>query len=101
MNPDSPTLTFNSFHFIAFFAIVVSLFALLRRHLLGRNVMLLLASWYCYWQVSGSYKWLLLLLGTRVFDYSFARLMEKYPLNSRPRKWCVVGSCTVNLIVLG
>lgn len=101
MNPGSPTLTFNSFHFIAFFAVVVCGFTLLKRRLLGRNVFLLLCSWYFYWQVSGSIKWLGLLLATQVFDYSFARLIEKYPLNSRPRKWCVVGSCTVNLLVLG
>ncbi|MDB5328067.1 MAG: rane bound O-acyl transferase family protein [Phycisphaerales bacterium] len=101
MNPDSPTLTFNSFHFIAFFAVVVSGFALLKRRVIYRNAFLLLCSWYFYWQVSGDLRWLALLLGTQVFDYSFARLIERYPMNSRPRKWCVVGSCTVNLIVLG
>ncbi|HEX8325034.1 MAG TPA: MBOAT family O-acyltransferase [Tepidisphaeraceae bacterium] len=94
-------MTFNSLHFIAFFAIVVSGFALLRRHVLARNVFLLVASWYFYERVTNDARWLLLLLATQVFDYTFARIIEGYPLGSRGRKWCVVGSCAVNLTVLG
>ncbi|MGC4030880.1 MAG: MBOAT family O-acyltransferase [Tepidisphaeraceae bacterium] len=94
-------MNFNSLHFIAFFAIVVAGFWLLRRRVMARNVFLLLASWYFYDRVTGDIRWLLLLLGTQAFDYTFARLMERYPLGSRQRKWCVVGSCTVNLAVLG
>lgn len=92
-------MTFNSLHFVAFFAVVLSGVALLRKRLLARNTFLLLASWYFY----GVWDWrfLALLLGTQAFDYTFARLIERYPLGSGKRKWFVVGSCAVNLTVLG
>ncbi|MGN6505761.1 MAG: MBOAT family O-acyltransferase [Tepidisphaeraceae bacterium] len=92
-------MTFNSLHFVAFFAVVLSGVALFRKRLLARNTFLLLASWYFY----GVWDWrfLALLLGTQAFDYTFARLIERYPLGSGKRKWFVVGSCAVNLTVLG
>ena len=92
-------MTFNSLHFIAFFAVVLSGVAILRKRLIARNTFLLLASWYFY--AVWDWRFLFLLLGTQIFDYTFARLIERFPIGNRRRTWCVVGSCTVNLAVLG
>ena len=94
-------LTFNSLHFVAFLAVVLGSFVLLKRNLLARNVLLVAASWYFYWQVALDVRWLLLLIGTQAFDYAFARVIEHLPPGSPMRRWCVVGSCGVNLLVLG
>ena len=92
-------MTFNSLHFVLFFAIVFALFCQLRNRLIARNVMLLLASWYFYgaWDA----RFLGLLIGTQIFDYTFARLMERHPIGDVRRKRFVIGSCVVNLSVLG
>lgn len=96
-------MVFNSLHFAAFLPVVLLGFALLRYRLTARNVFLLLASWYFY----GSWAWhvdkrfLLLLLGTQLFDYTMARLLEPHAQGGGRRKVFVVASLVVNLGVLG
>jgi len=92
-------MTFNSLAFALFFAVVFGGVCVLRRRLVPRNVWLLLASWLFYGLFG--WKWLLLLLGTQVFDYTMARLIDRLPPGDVRRKLCVAGSCTANLAVLG
>lgn len=60
-------MSFNSFHFVAFFIVVFCLNTLLRRRVRGRNAMLLAASYYFY----GSWdeRFLMLILVSTIVDY--------------------------------
>ena len=91
-------MTFNSLAFVLFFAVVFAGVCAFRRRLTARNVLLLVASWLFYglW----GWKWLVLLLCTQAFDYTFARVIQSLEPGDWRRKACVVGSCTVNLAVL-
>ena len=64
-------MVFTSLDFVAFFAVVYALYRVLPHR--GQNVMLLLASYYFY----GSWDWrfLSLLIGSTIVDYSVARYL--------------------------
>src|SRR5262245_61440335 len=66
-------MLFNSLHFAAFFIVVFSLVALLRNRVKARNVVLLVAGYYFY----GWWDWrfLFLLAGTTVIDYTCGRAL--------------------------
>lgn len=93
-------MTFNSLHFVLFFMIVLPMVGLLHRQVRIRNAFLLCASWYFYgvWD----FRFLFLLIGSTIFDYSVGRGLGAIdPMNQRARKWLVVASCCANLGVLG
>ena len=92
-------MVFNSIHFLAFFAIILSTVLLLRRRIIPRNILLLAASYYFY----GWWDWrfLGLLAGSTVVDYTCARLMSDHTPRRPADRWLLAASVAVNLGVLG
>src|SRR5204862_1529129 len=89
---ESGAVLFNSFTFLAFFAIVLPLYYVLSHR--WQNRMLLLASgiFYAAWSL-----WFLgLLLLSILVDYSLAHALHR-STSPRRRKQLVVVSCVVNL----
>jgi alginate O-acetyltransferase complex protein AlgI len=87
-------MLFNSFHFVAFFAVVLSLNQFLLRWPTAQKVMLLAASYYFYGQFSWSY--LLLILFSTVTDYAIGLGLVRV---RRPRQLLILSLC-MNLGVL-
>jgi alginate O-acetyltransferase complex protein AlgI len=96
---------FNSFHFVAFFAVVCPLVLLLRRKVMLRNIVLLAASYYFY----GCWDWrfLSLILISTVVDYLCGmglNTSEEDLKNPPPRtfkhKACLTVSVLTNLGIL-
>lgn len=92
---NSPLL-FTQFYFWAFFAIVFSIFSLLRNKVLLRNTFLCFVSLFFYYKTSGLF--VLILLFATFFNFYQARLIY-YSSESRKKKYLVV-SLVVNLLVL-
>ena len=96
-------MVFNSFEFAAFMAVVLPLFLLLRRWVLGRNLFLLGVSYFFYgwwdWRFLG-----LIALST-VIDYvvglGFAGQEVGAPRKGRREKALLWASCVSNLGILG
>jgi D-alanyl-lipoteichoic acid acyltransferase DltB (MBOAT superfamily) len=99
-------MLFNSLHFVIFFLVVWGLVALLRKHVVARNVMLLVAGYYFYawWD----WRFLSLLWLTTLFDYFCGRMLrvENHvpgtPL-ARPKRdrMFLAASMALNLTILG
>jgi alginate O-acetyltransferase complex protein AlgI len=89
-------MVFTSLDFVAFFAVVYALYRLLPHR--GQNVMLLLASYYFY----GSWDWrfLSLLIGSTVVDYSVGRYLDR-EASPHKRRFALVLSLVFNLGMLG
>ena len=89
-------MVFTSLDFVAFFAVVYALYRVLPHR--GQNVMLLLASYYFY----GSWDWrfLSLLIGSTVVDYSVARYLGSETSPAK-RRMALVLSLVFNLGMLG
>jgi D-alanyl-lipoteichoic acid acyltransferase DltB (MBOAT superfamily) len=90
-------MTFNSFPFAVFFAVVFSLYWLVRRKT-PQNVLLLIASYvfYAWWDP----RFLLLLIGTTVIDFFAVGRIEAAGDNENQRRGWMVFSVAVNLTVL-
>jgi D-alanyl-lipoteichoic acid acyltransferase DltB (MBOAT superfamily) len=89
-------MLFNTFDFLAFFTIVFLVQLALPHR--ARNLWLLAASWFFYgcW----SWKFLLLLIGSTVFDYCCSRAIGA-ATSPVKRRWLLAAGCCVNLSVLG
>ena len=89
-------MVFTSLDFVAFFAVVYALYRVLPHR--GQNVMLLLASYYFY----GSWDWrfLSLLIGSTVVDYSVGRYLDREAAPPK-RRTALVLSLVFNLGMLG
>ena len=89
-------MVFNSLHFIAFFAGVYALYRALPHR--AQNVMLLAASYYFY----GVWDWrfLSLLWGSTIIDYTCARAIARTEDAARRRAWLLL-SLAFNLGMLG
>ncbi|MGA2496361.1 MAG: MBOAT family protein [Tepidisphaeraceae bacterium] len=76
-------MDFNSFHYAAFFLVMLSAVAFLRRRVTTRNILLLIASYYFY----GCWDWrfLGLLWLSTLFDYGCGRLIDGAGAASRKR----------------
>jgi D-alanyl-lipoteichoic acid acyltransferase DltB (MBOAT superfamily) len=89
-------MVFNSLHFVAFFLVVYALYRVLPHR--AQNVMLLAASYYFY----GVWDWrfLSLLWGSTIIDYTCARAIARTEDPGRRRAWLVL-SLAFNLGMLG
>jgi D-alanyl-lipoteichoic acid acyltransferase DltB (MBOAT superfamily) len=89
-------MVFNSLHFVAFFLVVYGLYRVLPHR--AQNVMLLIASYYFY----GVWDWrfLSLLWGSTIIDYSCARAIARTDDPAR-RRWWLLLSLVFNLGMLG
>ena len=89
-------MVFTSLDFVAFFAVVYAMYRVLPHR--AQNVMLLLASYYFY----GSWDWrfLSLLIGSTVVDYSVGRYLDR-ETSPRKRRMALVLSLVFNLGMLG
>ncbi len=89
-------MVFNSLHFVAFFVVVYALYRVLPHR--AQNVMLLGASYYFY--AAWDWRFLSLLLGSTVIDYTCARAIARTEDAARRRAWLVL-SLAFNLGMLG
>lgn len=91
-------MLFNSFTFVAFFAVVYCVYLALQRHLRWQNALLLVASYIFY----GAWDWrfLLLLLLSTVIDFELGRRLAQTD-EPRARKRLLLLSLLVNLGILG
>jgi len=89
-------MVFNSLHFLAFFPIVYAIYRLLPHR--GQNVFLVAASYYFY--AAWDWRFLGLLIGSTIVDYSMARFIARTQ-DPRRRKLALVVSLVYNLGVLG
>jgi alginate O-acetyltransferase complex protein AlgI len=89
-------MVFNSLHFVAFFLVVYALYRVLPHR--AQNVMLLVASYYFY----GAWDWrfLSLLWGSTVIDYTCARAIARTEDAATRRAWLLL-SLAFNLGMLG
>lgn len=92
-HPEAP-LMFNSFLFMFFFILVLSVYAAIYRNRLGRTLFLLAFSLFFYYKTSGLF--VLLLVGTLVLTYWLVEWMSRH--DGTGRKWilsliivCVIG----------
>lgn len=90
-------MLFNSGEFLIFFGLFLGLYAVVRKHLSLRNLLLAIASYvfYAFWD----YRFTFLLLATSLSDFTFARLIDR-PIPDRQRRRYVAGSVAINLTVL-
>ena len=79
-------MVFNSLHFVAFFLVVYALYRVLPHR--AQNVMLLVASYYFY----GAWDWrfLSLLWGSTVIDYTCARAIARTEDAAKRRAWLLL-----------
>jgi alginate O-acetyltransferase complex protein AlgI len=89
-------MVFNSLHFAWFFVAVYALYRLLPHR--GQNWLLFVASYYFY--AAWDWRFLGLLAGSTVVDYTAARLLESSTSDTR-RRWLVAVSLSFNLTMLG
>jgi len=89
---------FNSFSFVAFFALVYGVYLALQRHLRWQNALLLVASYVFY----GMWDWrfLLLLLLSTVVDFGIGRALSNTE-SEQIRRRLIWLSLVVNLGILG
>jgi alginate O-acetyltransferase complex protein AlgI len=89
-------VVFNSLHFVWFFLVVYALYRLLSHR--GQNWLLLVASYYFY--AAWDYRFLALLAGSTLVDYTCGRMLAQMPDGSRRRAvmWISIG---FNLALLG
>jgi alginate O-acetyltransferase complex protein AlgI len=91
-------MLFNSDEFLGFFALFCAAYFVVRRHLVARNLLLVVASYVFY--SAWDYRFAGLLLFTSVLDFSVAQLIEAAPSEPRRRGWLAF-SLGINLAVLG
>lgn len=89
-------MVFNSLHFLAFFAVVYALYRVLPHR--AQNVMLLGASYYFY--AAWDWRFLSLLVGSTIIDYTCARAIARTEVVARRRAWLLL-SLAFNLGMLG
>jgi alginate O-acetyltransferase complex protein AlgI len=89
-------MVFNSLHFVGFFLVVYPLYRLLPHR--AQNVLLLLASYYFY--ASWDWRYLSLLVGSTVVDYSVGRYLGRTS-DPRRRRVALVASLVFNLGMIG
>jgi alginate O-acetyltransferase complex protein AlgI len=89
-------MVFNSLHFVAFFAVVYPLYRMLPHR--AQNWMLVAASYYFY--AAWDWRFLGLLIGSTVIDFSVARYLDATD-DTRRRKMALVLSLVFNLGMLG
>jgi D-alanyl-lipoteichoic acid acyltransferase DltB (MBOAT superfamily) len=89
-------MVFNSLHFVAFFVVVYALYRALPHR--AQNVMLLVASYYFY--AAWDWRFLSLLLGSTVIDYTCAQAIARTGAPARRRAWLIL-SLAFNLGMLG
>jgi len=91
-------MLFNSGVFLQFFAAFLLLYYLVRKHLLARNILIVLASYlfYGWWD----YRFLSLLILTSLLDYGVGRALDRCPSPGR-RRGLVALSLAGNLGLLG
>jgi D-alanyl-lipoteichoic acid acyltransferase DltB (MBOAT superfamily) len=89
-------MVFNSLHFLWFFVVVYAIYRLLPHR--AQNWLLILASYYFY--ASWDWRFLGLLLGSTIVDYSCARALDATAAPRR-RKALLVLSLAFNLTLLG
>ena len=89
-------MVFNSLHFVGFFLVVYPLYRLLPHR--AQNVLLLLASYYFY--ASWDWRYLSLLVGSTIVDYSVGRYLGRTP-DRRRRRVALIASLVFNLGMLG
>ncbi len=89
-------MVFNSLHFAAFFLVVYALYRVLPHR--AQNVMLLGASYYFY--AAWDWRFLSLLLGSTIVDYTCARAIARTGDAARRRAWLLL-SLAFNLGMLG
>ncbi len=89
---------FNSVPFVAFFAIVYTLYWGVRKHR-AQNVVLLLASYvfYAWWD----WRFVFLLAGTTLVDFFAVKQIEASEGNEKLRRRWMTFSVSVNILVLG
>ena len=99
-------MSFDSFHFWAFYLVILGLVALLRTKVTARNAVLLVASYYFY----GCWDWrfLSLIVISTVVDYSCGLALgrerpddDTCPSTRRRRKLILLASLVTNLGLLG
>jgi alginate O-acetyltransferase complex protein AlgI len=93
---DPSSMVFNSLHFVWFFIVVYAVYRLLRHR--AQNWLLLVASYYFY--AAWDWRFLGLLIGSTLVDFTCARLMEASP-SAAGRRTLLVVSLTFNLTLLG
>jgi alginate O-acetyltransferase complex protein AlgI len=89
-------MVFNSLHFIAFFLVVYALYRVLPHR--AQNWMLLAASYYFY--AAWDWRFLSLLIGSTVVDYSVARYLGRTEQPTR-RRVALIASLAFNLGMIG
>jgi alginate O-acetyltransferase complex protein AlgI len=89
-------MVFNSLHFVGFFLVVYPLYRLLPHR--AQNVLLLLASYYFY--ASWDWRYLSLLVGSTIVDYSVGRYLGR-TRDGRRRRVALIASLVFNLGMLG
>lgn len=94
--PEAPLL-FNSYAFLILFALVLAVYAPIRRNRLGRTVFLLCFSLFFYYKSSGLY--VLLLTASLLAVYGLVRVMNHY--EGRSRKWWLAAVVVVVTGTLG
>ena len=90
-------MLFNSNEFLGFFALFSAAYFVVRRHLVARNLLLVIASYIFY--SAWDYRFAGLLLFTSVLDFCVALRVEAAPPGPRRRAWLAV-SLGLNLGVL-
>ena len=96
---------FNSFQFVAFFAVAFVLAAALRRRVRARNAVLLVASYFFY--ACWDWRFLGLMLLSTVVDYACGRILDvrettdEPPPSTAKRRAVLITSLVVNLGLLG
>jgi alginate O-acetyltransferase complex protein AlgI len=89
-------MVFNSLHFLWFFVVVYTLYRVLPHR--AQNWLLLVASYYFY--AAWDWRFLGLLVGSTIVDYSCGRAIEASS-DHRRRKWLLCLSLGFNLTLLG
>jgi len=89
-------MVFNSLHFVVFFLVVYPLYRVLRHR--AQNLMLVAASYYFY--AAWDWRFLFLLIGSTVIDYSVGRYLARTE-NPVRRRLALTLSLAYNLGMLG
>src|SRR3954462_819904 len=89
-------MVFNSLHFLWFFVVVYALYRVLPHR--GQNLLLLVASYYFY--AAWDYRFLVLLAGSTIVDYTCGRVLAA-TADPRRRRLVMALSIGFNLAMLG